>query len=353
MFGKSNLELESIVNKVLATQQEFELCIEEAEKKTNERFELIEKRLEATEKKNEQQFNDIMAAISTLKPKQETEKDKGKAKDEFTPPTIEFQPVEKKSPNLFIPRFTLRSKIEGSSEHLFASKTEMQIRTTVSAETDVLASIDSTDLQAFLDKQKEDNAKLVKRPEETATLAPAVKPSPEVKPAAVEKKTDKQNPTVPAKSKSEEGENIEPYSINTDISIYLSLLERDHKLVPALGYGFFVDATADEKAALVKSALKCIFSKPIGTGKNPVLRGLSNKPSNRVWANFCKSITEALRENKPQLYKTLENNSPLYLEYHSLWPDCSDAITASILNLKDAIKVQSEVRNILQGIATD
>lgn len=128
MVGKNNLELESIINRVVASQQEFETRIAESEKKTNKRLEIIEKKMETAEKQNDKQFRDIMAAISALKPIQETENDKGKgkAREEFIPPTVEFQPVVKKPSNLILPQLTLQSKIEGSSGQLFAPKTELQ-----------------------------------------------------------------------------------------------------------------------------------------------------------------------------------------------------------------------------------
>ncbi|KHJ32830.1 hypothetical protein EV44_g3498 [Erysiphe necator] len=128
MVGKNNLELESIINKVVASQQVFETRIAESEKKTNKRLEIIEKKKETAEKQNDKQFRDIMAAISALKPIQETENDKGKgkAREEFIPPTVEFQPVVKKPSNLILPQLTLQSKIEGSSGQIFAPKTELQ-----------------------------------------------------------------------------------------------------------------------------------------------------------------------------------------------------------------------------------
>ena len=71
MVGKTNLELESIINNALSSQRTMGNQMNETEKKMNSRFEAIETRLVEAEKKSDKRFADIMDAITALKPKQE------------------------------------------------------------------------------------------------------------------------------------------------------------------------------------------------------------------------------------------------------------------------------------------
>ncbi|RKF65638.1 hypothetical protein OnM2_004042, partial [Erysiphe neolycopersici] len=83
--GKTNLELESILNNAVTR-------LEETDKETNSRIEKLEKsineRFEKTEKKIDEGFNKIMTAISALQSK--NNEGKGKEKE-----PAEIQPLEK------------------------------------------------------------------------------------------------------------------------------------------------------------------------------------------------------------------------------------------------------------------
>ncbi|KAI6247519.1 hypothetical protein HI914_04131 [Erysiphe necator] len=141
------------------------------------------------------------------------------------------------------------------------------------------------------------------------------------------------------------------YDLATDVVDFLEVLEKDTAFISLLSYAFFVNADYEHRLAIIKSTISCVFSRPVGVGKNPILQG-PDKPSNRIWANFCKYVRSGLETNNKRFYETLRNNSPLFAEYDMLWPECSELITESILALKDSIKSQKEVADILKGIVS-
>ncbi|KHJ31441.1 hypothetical protein EV44_g3563 [Erysiphe necator] len=85
MVGKTNLELESIINNTIASQRQLEARLDNLEKNTkaadkriNSRFESLEKKLDDAEKKSDDRFSEIMEALASLQPNKDKEKGKEK-----------------------------------------------------------------------------------------------------------------------------------------------------------------------------------------------------------------------------------------------------------------------------------
>ncbi|KAI1001179.1 hypothetical protein K3495_g7022, partial [Podosphaera aphanis] len=140
--------------------------------------------------------------------------------------------------------------------------------------------------------------------------------------------------------------------LNNKISNILAEIGKDTIFVDALGFEFFTGANDALRLKMLQSAVTCIFSRPVGTGKNILFQNLPKRPSNRIWASFCKKILAILEEHHSTLFDTLRKNSPLFAEFHDLWPACSGQITASILKLEGAVASQKKVQQILGVVSS-
>jgi len=130
--------------------------------------------------------------------------------------------------------------------------------------------------------------------------------------------------------------------VETELSAVLS----DSSFLSNLGTGWIKNVS--DKKELVKVAIECMFVKPRGVGQIPLLKSAGIR--NREWADFCTRLRGKIDRGS---MSRLSELSPLVKEFGTAWPECSSQIEARILSLKEDVKKQQEIQNILNNTVPD